>query len=137
MDGDTPLDLVWDVEKRVRAKPNGITKEKLEKAQHGLYRLVQARKAAARKLGHDAETAAILAQVIGWLFVTRGAAMSATTRNLVLEGIQNDAWAKEGDNLRVQEMVRFRTAVERYRPEDGPQDLETPGLLATIAEVQK
>jgi len=130
MGGDTPLDFMSDVARVIGAKYDGgnpevITKARLERGAAKLLRLAQ---------GLTDDDRAIMAQVIGWLFLTRGARLTPKLKQEVLRGIGEDAWAREGDLGRVNKMIAFSSAVARYRPERGPMKLTSKGLFQVMNE---
>jgi hypothetical protein len=137
MEGDAPLDMMSDVARAIGAQydggnPEAISKSRLESRASRCLRLAQS-------LTDDDR--AVMAQVIGWLFLTRGARMTKRLKQEVLRGIGEDAWAREGDLGRVNKMIDFSSAVARYRPELGPVKLTDKGLFEVmnerLAEVQR
>lgn len=131
MGGDAPLDWLGEIMSLALGKGvydggNGelLTADVLDE------RMDSIEAALAR---HGARDAYIGWQVLGHEIITRGAKLTESVKRRVLEAIDQDEWALDGDQERIQHMGAFKSAVTSYR--DGePVRITHECLFERIAE---
>jgi hypothetical protein len=129
--GDTPLDLVFDIEDIVGIDRDGdrqeITKKHLDDHQAELT-------AWAVDPKHGGDTDEIARQVLAFHILKTGAHLSPVVRELAMEACLADEWFREGEADRVKHIMALHDAVKNYNVTGGPVPLTEEGLFDVLFE---
>jgi len=109
MGGDAPLDWFGDFCDKAGVEytgedPSVLTKESLDEAMPEILEML-------RKAKYDQD---ISWQALGVTILERGSVMSEEVKERILLAIDEDKWAREGDEERESNMRAFREKVEKY-----------------------
>ena len=140
--GDTPLDIVCDLEKTlgieelypVRGCWDDNKRDLLRKAFEAKWPEVLKHLSDKEHWWSSGDNHSIAIQVVAVIAMAAGAEFPKGFKERALKAAEDDEWANEGDGGRRVRMVELKKAIEAYKP-GTPAEVAEKGLMEKIYEV--